>query len=336
MRRLPIDTTHRARSVSALFAGVGLAVTGFIALITVTPLAAEDLLGDARFSGLPSALAIIGTAVGTSWLAGVMARRGRRRGLVLGYFTAAVSAAIASVAVGFSIFPLLLVAIFTLGAGYGASRLSRYAAADLYEPERQARAIGWVVWAGTIGSVLGPVLLEPARRASAAVSLPDIMGPFLLASIALGAAGLALLVAFPADGRIEAPPKPTGWPGAHLREPNAQIALAALVAGACLVASGLISSRADGDQTFLAIGLFLLGWGWNLGFVSGSALLTAAVPSEDRTRLQGFADSIVWTSAAAAGASSGLLLHSVGYPSLCQLGTVVAVVPTALIVLRRS
>ena len=156
------DTVHRTRSISALFAGVGLSATGFIALITVTPLAAEDLLGDARWSGLPSSLAIVGTAFGTSWLAAVMARHGRRRGLLLGYFTAAIAAVFAAIGVGFAIFPLLLVAIFTLGAGYGASRLSRYAAADLYEPERQARAIGWVVWAGTIGAVLGPLRLEPA------------------------------------------------------------------------------------------------------------------------------------------------------------------------------
>ncbi len=134
------DTTHRARSISALFAGVGFSATGFIALITVTPLAAEDLLGDARWSGLPSALAIMGTAAGTSWLAAVMSRHGRRRGLLLGYFTAAIAALFAALAVGFAIFPLLLVSIFTLGAGYGASRLSRYAAADLYDAPRSVLA----------------------------------------------------------------------------------------------------------------------------------------------------------------------------------------------------
>lgn len=372
-------------------------MTGFIALITVTPLAAEDLLGDARFSGLPSALAIVGTAAGTSWLGGVMARRGRRRGLLLGYFTAAIAAAIAALAVGLSLFPLLLVAIFVLGAGYGSSRLSRYAAADLYEPERQARAIGFVVWAGTIGSVAGPVLLEPARQASTALSLPDVTGPFLLAAVALGAAGLVLLVGFPADApsSTRAPAKKGGMPLTHLRHADAQVALAALVigqavmvlimtmtpihvrreggglqavgmiiaahtfgmyalsplsgylsdrvgrkpmiviAGVFLVSSGVISSRAGADQTLLALGLFLLGWGWNLGFVSGSALLTAAVPHEDRMRLQGFSDSIVWASAAAGGASSGLLLYATDYPTLCQLGALMAVVPAAMVAFRK-
>lgn len=390
------DSADRTRSISALFAGVGLSATGFIALITVTPLAAEDLLGDARWSGLPSSLAIVGTALGTSWLAAVMARHGRRRGLVLGYFTAAIAAVFAALGVGFSIFPLLLVAIFTLGAGYGASRLSRYAAADLYEPERQARAIGWVVWAGTIGAVLGPLLLEPAQQASAALSLPEVMGPFLLASLAMGAAGVVLFLAFPSDVQGRARTQRSGLPLRHFRHANAQIALVALVigqvvmvlimtmtpiqvrneggglhsvglviaahtfgmyalsplsgylsdrvgrkpmiviAGVFLIASGLVSARAGADHTLLALGLFLLGWGWNLGFVSASALLTEAVPYDDRMRLQGFADSVVWASAAAAGLSSGLLLHSVGFAALCYLGALVAILPTGLVALRRA
>ncbi len=221
-------------------------------------------------------------------------------------------------------------------------------------------------------------------------------GPFLLASLAMGAAGLVVFVAFPSDVRGKARNTASGLPLTHLRKANAQIALGALVigqvvmvlimtmtpihvrneggglkavgliiaahtfgmyalsplsgylsdrigrkpmiviAGAFLVASGVVSSSAGANQTLLALGLFLLGWGWNLGFVSGSALLTAAVPYNDRMRLQGFADTIVWSSAAIAGVSSGLLLHSVGYPALCRLGALVAIVPAALVALRRA
>ena len=391
------DIAHRARSVAALFAGVGISATGFIAMVTVVPLVAEDLLGGPRWSGLPSAFAIIGNAVGTSWLATVMAQSGRRRGLVLGYTIAGVAALAAAVAAGYSIFPLLLVSIFVLGVGYGASRLSRYAAADLYEPERRARAIGWVVWAGTIGSVLGPILLEPARQMSVLLTLPDTMGPFLLASLTMGFAGLILRIGFPRDVGARAPTSiGRGRAMANLRSAKSQIALAALVigqvvmvlimtmtavhlrseggnlrsigfviaahafgmyalspfsgylsdrlgrraiillAGALLVSAGLVSGSAGSDVSRLALGLFLLGWGWNLGFVSGSALLTEAVPDADRTRLQGFADSIVWASAASAGLASGLLLHAVGFTRLCHLGALLALLPAAVIALRRS
>jgi len=391
-----IDTTHRFRATAALFAGVGLSATGFITLITVTPLVAEDLLGSARWSGLPTALAIIGTAVGTSWLSFVMSRHGRRRGLLLGYFTAMAGSTVAALAVGASIFPLLALSLFVLGAGYGASRLSRYAAADFYEPERQARAIGWVVWAGTVGSVLGPILLEPSHTLSSTLGFPSIVGPFLVAALAMGSAGFVLLVAFPGGSPTEATQKAgSSLPLHHLRHAKGQVALAALVigqvvmilimamtpvhlrsaggglqsiglviaahtfgmyalsplsgylsdhfgrrpvilfGGALLVSAGLVSSGAGSDTTQLALGLFLLGWGWNLSFVSGSALLTEAVPSENRMRLQGFADSVVWTSAAAAGLSSGVLLESVGFATLCRIGALLALAPAAVLALRR-
>lgn len=389
------ESAHRFRSMAALFAGVGFSATGFIALVTVTPLVAEDLLGTARWSGMPSALAIVGTAVGTSWLASVMARHGRRRGLLLGYLTACAAAAVAAVAAGASMFVLLAASIFVLGTGYGASRLSRYAAADLYEPSQRARAIGWVVWAGTIGSVLGPVLLEPARRFAESVALPDITGPYLLASVAMGAAALVLFVALPSDSQASA--KTAGAQKlalSHLKNPRSQIALGTLVMGqvvmilimtmtpihirmegrglssigfviashtlgmyalsplsgflsdrigrvpvilaACslILSSTFVSAGANESNPLLALGLFLLGWGWNLSFVSGSALLTESVPHEERMRLQGFADSVVWASAAAAGLSSGLLLDSTGYDGLCRLGAVFSVLPVALILFR--
>ena len=40
----------------------------------------------------------------------------------------------------------------------------------------------------------------------------------------------------------------------------------------------------------LFLALFLLGYGWNLGYVAGSALLTTGLGLAERTRLQGFTD----------------------------------------------
>ena len=44
--------------------------------------------------------------------------------------------------------------------------------------------------------------------------------------------------------------------------------------------------------------LFLLGYGWNLGYVAGSALLTEGLSLAERTRLQGMIDGLIWSSAA--------------------------------------
>ena len=78
--------------MSALFASVGLASTGYIASITVTPLVAEDMLGTAAWSGVPVAAGIVGTAAGTALLSWLMARRGRRFGLITGYIMGSVAA----------------------------------------------------------------------------------------------------------------------------------------------------------------------------------------------------------------------------------------------------
>ena len=66
------ESSKRKKAMAALFTGVGLSATGFLAMVTVMPLIAEDLLGSAKWSGLPSAILTGGTAFGTSWLAATM------------------------------------------------------------------------------------------------------------------------------------------------------------------------------------------------------------------------------------------------------------------------
>ena len=78
----------------------------------------------------------------------------------------------------------------------------------------------------------------------------------------------------------------------------------------------MLAAIAGGDASVLAIALFVLGLGWNFGFVSGSALLTESVPEHARIKIQGFADALVWTSAALSGVTSGLLLSAFGLRDL--------------------
>lgn len=88
-----------------------------------------------------------------------------------------------------------------------------------------------------------------------------------------------------------------------------------------LVAAGLIAALAPHHATvLLGWGLFLLGLGWNMGFVAGSTLLTVAVEPDLRPVVQGRVDSMVWGVGAVATISSGLLLDGPGYSSTAYIG----------------
>ena len=86
----------------------------------------------------------------------------------------------------------------------------------------------------------------------------------------------------------------------------------------------------------LFIALFLLGWGWNLGYVAGSALLTRDLGLAERTRLQGLTDALIWSSAAAAALGSGIVVAAASYAALGLLGGALVIVPALLVVARRE
>jgi MFS family permease len=108
---------------------------------------------------------------------------------------------------------------------------------------------------------------------------------------------------------------------------TAVLATAALLAAAAPAEGGLV----------LLLALFLLGWGWNLGFVAGSAMLSHHLELHERTRVQGVADALIWSSSAAASLGSGLIMATVGYTALGILGAGLVIIPVlALRALRRA
>lgn len=387
-------SSHRTRTVAALFGGVGLSTAGYIAMITMAPLVAEDLLGSPRWSGIPSTIGIIGGAIGTTVLAGIMSQRGRYVGLLMGYGVAAAASAAATVAVLLGSVPLFIVALFFVGAGAGANRLARYASADLYPPERRASSISWMVWGGTIGSVGGPTLLEPARALAASLSLTGEAGPYIMGTVAVMVSAI-LLLGFGSRELLStiAERRQSAHRTARdlFRIPRVRLALIAMVVGqivmvlimtmtpihirsaghglasigivisahtfgmyalspvtgmlcdrvgqipmilagtGLLVTSGLLAAGAGTSQPLLILALFLLGLGWNFGFVAGSALLTDNAPSDIRIQLQGVADSVIWGSGAVASLSSGVLVAGWGYPTLSLAGAALSVLPVLAI-----
>jgi MFS family permease len=84
----------------------------------------------------------------------------------------------------------------------------------------------------------------------------------------------------------------------------------------------------------LGAGLMLLGLGWSATMVSGSTLLSEAVPAELRPSAQGLSDLVMGLAGATAGALSGLVVEGWGYPTLTLLAAL-ATVPLVLILIGR-
>lgn len=172
----------RRRTTAVLIATQILGGLGVATGIALAAVLATEVSGTESLSGLAPTATVTGTAVLSMPLAALMNARGRRPGLVLAYLIGAVGAGVAVIAARIGSFPLLLCGMAAFGAASSANLQARFAAADLAEPERRARAISLVVWATTIGAVLGPNIAAPAGRSVTGLGIPAAAGPFLWAA----------------------------------------------------------------------------------------------------------------------------------------------------------
>jgi len=98
-----------------------------------------------------------------------------------------------------------------------------------------------------------------------------------------------------------------------------------MIAGALtLIISAIISPLSSG-MFFLITGLFLLGLGWNFGYIAGSSLLSDVLRGEERSRMQGANDMLVAGAAALGSLSSGPLFSVGGYVAVAGVGLIVTV-----------
>jgi MFS family permease len=155
------------------------AVAGMVAVVS---LLASDLLGSDRLAGMGSASFTIGAAFTAIPLAAFMRRRGRRIGLVRALLIGAAGASIAATGGQLRSFPLFVIGMLAFGAGQAATLQQRYVAADLAEPEQQGASIAAVVWVGTLGAALGPLLTPFEKAAAEQLGLDELVGPFLFAA----------------------------------------------------------------------------------------------------------------------------------------------------------
>jgi MFS family permease len=175
---------HR-RSLRVLMVSQATGGAGVASAFAVGALLAEEVSGSTTLAGLAAAGLSVGSATATVPLASLMSRKGRRPGLQLGYSLAALGAVLAVVGGSLDVYLLVVVAIFLLGVASTTNLAARYAGADLAAEEERARSIGLLVWATTVGVVIGPTLVDPAGRVAEALGLEELTGPFLFSAVFL-------------------------------------------------------------------------------------------------------------------------------------------------------
>ncbi|MFP4979194.1 MFS transporter [Paenibacillus sp. CN-4] len=176
-------------AISQVFGGAGLT-----AGITVGALLAQEMTGNDRLTGLPTAVFTIGSAAASLLVGRLSQRNGRRTGLAAGFITGGIGAVGVVLAALSGSLPLLCLFLLLYGAGAATNMQARYAGTDLAEPDNRAKAVSMALVSTTFGAVAGPNLVEPTGRLAAFAGLPPLTGPFLLAAAAYICAGLICML----------------------------------------------------------------------------------------------------------------------------------------------
>lgn len=182
------------RTVRTLVVAQAVGAIGITIGIATASLLARDISGSDSQAGLAQTCQVLGAAVAAYLLARLMSARGRRFGLATGFLLGAVGSVLAVVAGVIDSMVVLLVGALLLGSATAANSSARYAATDLAEDRHKGRALSTVVWATTIGAVLGPNLTGPAGSLAESLGIPELTGPFAIGAIAMVGAAAVLVV----------------------------------------------------------------------------------------------------------------------------------------------
>jgi MFS family permease len=342
---MPAVQSVQRRTVRTLVGSQMLGGVGVSSGIAVGSLMAEQILGSPDLAGLANTAQVLGSALLSIPVARLMAARGRRVGLVSAYLTGILGAGLALAAAVVSSFPLLLLATALFGASTTANNQARYAATDLAAPGRRGRALSVVVWATTVGAVLGPNLVGPAGRLAETLGLPPLSGPFLFSMIGFTLAAAVLFVRMRPDPLLTARQiaVDAGGTGAlHgsvrrglrvvRRQPMAVIGMGAIAVGHTVMVSVMVMTPLHmhhGGAELRLIGLVisvhvfgmfafspLMGWlvdrvGGRLVVIGGAATLLAASLVSSRAP-EGWSDGLV----------VGLFLLGLGWSATLVAGSI--------------
>jgi MFS family permease len=138
---------------------------------------------NSQWAGVPTTVSLIGSAIIAYPVGRLMDRYGRRAGLSVGYLLGIMGALFAGTAVLQHSLVFFLLGTLLLGCNKGTVDLGRYAAAEANVPGRRARAISLVVLGGTVGSIVGPTLIQHTTHLAGYAGLIPFSGVWFAAGI---------------------------------------------------------------------------------------------------------------------------------------------------------
>ncbi|MDA8369800.1 MAG: MFS transporter [Nocardiopsaceae bacterium] len=243
---VPDRTRTQRRAVTALVLSQIVGGVGMGAALSVGGLVARDLTGSQTWAGMATTMVTLGAALFALPLAGAAMRRGRRAGLGLGWFLAALGGLVAIIGAQMGSFPVFLAGMVLFGSGTAANLQSRHAAADLAHERTRGRDLSIVVWATTIGSVAGPNLISPGAAVAGRLSLDPLLGPFVFSTASFAIAGVLTAALLRPDPLLLARRLAGGEAGGGNRRPPLTESIAAIGASptAMLAVVGIVAGHA--------------------------------------------------------------------------------------------
>jgi MFS family permease len=205
------------RTLRLLFATQIVSGTGVTIGSSVGALLAADIAG-VGVSGLAQSAIVIGAALFALPATAIVYRHGRRPSLALAYFVAGVGAFVVVSAAMRGSIPLLFTGFFLFGGASAAGLQARYAAVDLAPAALRGRHLSLIVWATTLGAVVGPSLAPLAGVTMGRYGVPALAGPFVFSALLFLLATLLLLLLLRPDPAVVA--------RETLKDPNATAAQA--------------------------------------------------------------------------------------------------------------
>jgi MFS family permease len=176
----------------------------------------------------------------------IVNRRGRRPSLAAGYFVAALGSIVIVMAATQGAILLLFGGFFLFGGAMAAGLQARYAAVDLTPAALRGRHLSVIVWATTLGAIVGPNLAAFAGASLDDYGIPTLAGPFVFSALLFGLAACVLMLLMRPDPAIlarraaaqsteNAPPqKPVGMRAALqavASHPSARLGVTAMAVG---------------------------------------------------------------------------------------------------------